>query len=52
MVGWKQLLADRYVFLQNWMGAYVGEQKKEIEEYFGIRLPGLRELPGAKRAKN
>jgi hypothetical protein len=34
------------------MGAYVGEQKKEIEEYFGIRLPGLRELPGAKRAKN
>jgi len=44
-VGRKQLLADRYVFLQNWMGAYVGEQKKEIQEYFGIRLPGLRELP-------
>jgi len=38
--------------LQSWMGAYVGEQKKEIETYFNVTLPGLRELPKAEAAKN
>ena len=31
--------------LQNWIGAYVGEQQKQIESFFQIKLPGLRELP-------
>jgi len=27
--------------LQDWAGAYVGEQKSEIEAFFGLPLPGL-----------
>jgi len=27
--------------LKNWVGAYSGTTQKEIEEYFGVRLPGL-----------
>lgn len=27
--------------LKNWGGAYTGTVQKEIEEYFGVRLPGL-----------
>jgi len=38
--------------VQNWVGAYVGDQKKEIETYFHVNLPGLRELPKAGAAKN
>lgn len=38
--------------LQDWVGAYVGQQKKEIEEYFHLSLPGLRELPKAEGTKN
>ena len=36
--------------LQNWMGAYVGKQKDEIEAYFGVTLPGLKEVPKAESA--
>jgi peroxiredoxin len=28
--------------LQNWMGAFAGEQQKQVEEFFGITLPGLK----------
>jgi len=28
--------------LQNWNGAYTGEQQKQVEEFFGITLPGLK----------
>jgi peroxiredoxin len=28
--------------LQNWMGAYVGAQKSQIEAFFRVSLPGLR----------
>ncbi len=38
--------------LQNWMGAYVGDQKSQIEAFFHVALPGLRELPKAEAAKN
>jgi peroxiredoxin len=31
--------------LQDWAGAYVGEQQKQIEAFFHVTLPGLRELP-------
>jgi peroxiredoxin len=31
--------------LQSWMGAYVGDQKSQIEAFFHVILPGLRELP-------
>jgi peroxiredoxin len=27
--------------LQNWVGAYTGEQQAQIEKYFGVKLPGL-----------
>jgi len=36
--------------LQDWMGAYVGEQKSQVEAFFHVTLPGLREL--SKAAKN
>ncbi len=38
--------------LQNWGGAYVGDQKAQVEAFFNIKLPGLKELPEAKAAKN
>ena len=38
--------------LQDWAGAYVGDQKSQIEEFFHVTLPGLRELPKAEAAKN
>lgn len=31
--------------LQDWVGAYVGKQKSEVEEFFHVTLPGLRDLP-------
>ncbi len=30
--------------LRNWSGAYIGEVKNEIEEYFGFPLPGILEI--------
>jgi peroxiredoxin len=27
--------------LQNWMGAYVGEQKAQVEAFFHVTLPGI-----------
>jgi len=30
------------VVLQSWMGAYAGEQQKQVEEYFGLKLPGVK----------
>jgi peroxiredoxin len=38
--------------LQNWMGAYVGEQKTQVETFFRVTLPGLRELPKAQGQTN
>ena len=38
--------------LQDWVGAYVGEQKSQVEAFFHVTLPGLRELPKAEAAKN
>ncbi len=38
--------------LQDWTGAYVGEQKSQVEAFFHVTLPGLRELPKAEAAKN
>jgi hypothetical protein len=31
--------------LQNWIGAYVGEQKSQVEAFFHVTLPGVR--PGS-----
>ncbi len=31
--------------LKNWAGAYVGDQKSQIEGFFRVRLPGLRPKP-------
>lgn len=28
--------------IQSWTGAYTGDQQKQVEEYFGITLPGLK----------
>jgi Thioredoxin-like len=36
--------------LQNWMGAYIGDQKSQVEAFFHIKLPGLRDVP--KQAAN
>lgn len=33
--------------LQDWVGAYVGDQKSQVEAFFHVSLPGLRELPAA-----
>jgi peroxiredoxin len=30
--------------LQDWVGAYVGDQKSQVEAFFHVSLPGLREL--------
>jgi peroxiredoxin len=38
--------------LQDWAGAYVGDQKSQVEAFFHVTLPGLRELPKAAAAKN
>ena len=38
--------------LQDWVGAYVGDQKSQVEAFFHVSLPGLRELPKAEAAKN
>jgi peroxiredoxin len=40
--------ADAQV-LQNWVGAYVGTQARDVESYFGLRLPGLVSRPVAPR---
>src|SRR6266478_130935 len=37
--------------LQNWAGAYVGDQKSQVEAFFHVSLPGLRELPKAAEEK-
>jgi peroxiredoxin len=37
--------------LQNWMGAYVGDQKSQVEAFFHVSLPGLRVLPKAEAVK-
>jgi hypothetical protein len=29
--------------LQNWMGAYVGDQKSQVEAFFHVTLPGIRQ---------
>lgn len=31
--------------LQNWVGAYAGKNQEDIEAYFHVKLPGLREVP-------
>jgi len=28
--------------VENWTGAYTEEQQKQVEQYFGITLPGLK----------
>jgi peroxiredoxin len=38
--------------LQDWMGAYVGDQKSQVEAFFHVTLPGLRELPHPEAVKN
>ena len=38
--------------LQDWAGAYVGEQKAQVEAFFHVSLPGLRKLPKGEPAKN
>jgi len=38
--------------LQDWAGAYVGDQKSQVEAFFHVTLPGIRELPKAEAAKN
>jgi peroxiredoxin len=38
--------------LQDWVGAYVGDQKSQVEAFFHVNLPGLRELPKAKAMTN
>jgi hypothetical protein len=37
--------------LQDWIGAYVGGQKSQIEAFFHVSLPGLQDVPKAE-AKN
>jgi hypothetical protein len=27
--------------LQNWVGAYTGDRRAEVERFFGVSLPGL-----------
>jgi len=33
--------------LQNWPGAYVGDQQKQVEAFFHVNLPGLRPAPSS-----
>ncbi len=37
--------------LEDWAGAYVGDEKSQIEAFFHVSLPGLRELPKAEKSK-
>jgi hypothetical protein len=36
--------------VKDWEGAYVGDQKAQVEAFFHVTLPGLRELPKAEAA--
>jgi peroxiredoxin len=38
------LVSDEGKLLREWKGAYVGNTKKEIEEYFGVKLPGINDV--------
>ncbi len=38
--------------LQDWLGAYIGDQKSQVEAFFHVSLPGLKELPEVKAATN
>lgn len=38
--------------MQDWVGAYAGEQQKQVEAYFHVSLPGLRELPAKPASTN
>ncbi len=38
--------------LQNWVGAYAGDQKSQIEAFFHVTLPGLRELSRSDAVNN
>ena len=38
--------------LQDWAGAYVGDQKAQVEAFFHVSLPGIRDLPQAEAVKN
>lgn len=33
--------------VKNWIGAYASDQKSQVEAFFHVSLPGLRELPKA-----
>jgi hypothetical protein len=35
------LVSTEGVLLRSWSGAYAGEQKKDLETYLQVRLPGL-----------
>jgi peroxiredoxin len=37
--------------LQDWAGAYVGDLRSQVEAFFHVTLPGLRELPKAEASK-
>jgi hypothetical protein len=36
--------------LKDWVGAYAGDQKSQVEAFFHVSLPGLKELPKAEAA--
>jgi peroxiredoxin len=38
--------------LQDWTGAYVRDQKSQVEAFFHVALPGVREQPEAKAVTN
>jgi peroxiredoxin len=46
------LISPEGKVLQNWAGAYVGDQKSRIEAFFHVSLPGLKELPKVEAPKN
>lgn len=39
------LVSNSNVLRKNWSGAYGGKLQTEVEEEFGLRLPGLRDTP-------
>lgn len=39
------VVSQRGRILENWMGAYTGDERRRIEAYFSVRLPGLQ--PGS-----
>jgi peroxiredoxin len=39
------LVSNDGKLIREWKGAYIGINKKEIEEYFGVELPGLNQEP-------